>query len=225
MSSGVSPISESPRLDCQTNYWNTAGVTKRFTHPLHLEWLTHAGTNGRVLDYGCGYGRTLEMLRHAGWSDLVGVDIAPAFVRRAQARVPTATIHVVNDPPRIPYSDESFDVALLIAVLTCVPSNSGQRDLVAQLCRVLRPGGLLYVSDVLLQSDARNTARYERFADMQDAPYGTFRTDDGAICRHHSKEWLRELFTSLETVEEHDAAAQTMNGNSVTTTQMLLRLP
>lgn len=221
----MSPIGEPPGLDSQTAYWNTAGATKRFTHPLHLEWFERVGRNSRVLDYGCGYGRGLEILRDAGWSDLTGVDIAPALVRRAQTRVPEADVHVLDDPPRLAYADESFDVVLLIAVLTCVPSDRGQRELIAQLCRVLRPGGLLYVSDVVLQTDARNIARYERFAREHDMPYGTFRTDDGAVCRHHQKRWLRGLVSLLEIVEEHDAEAQTMNGNSVKTTQMLLRRP
>ena len=56
----------------------------------------------------------------------------------------------------LPYADESFDAVLLFAVLTCIPTNEGQRKLLENLRRLIRPGGLLYISDLYLQDDERN---------------------------------------------------------------------
>lgn len=42
---------------------------------------------------------------------------------------------------------------VLFAVLTCIPLDGEQRDLVREISRVLRPGGLLYISDLLLNRD------------------------------------------------------------------------
>ena len=56
----------------------------------------------------------------------------------------------------------------------------------------LRPGVLLCISDLLLQTDKRNLARYQQHAD-RFGNYGVLETVDGAVCRHHSIEWLHEL--------------------------------
>ena len=80
-------------------------------------------------------------------------------------------------------------LTLLFAVLTCIADDAAQRDLIAELRRVLQPGGLLLVSDYPLQGDARNVSRYDAFAaeTSTDAaarsalPYGVFRLPDGGL--------------------------------------------
>lgn len=47
-------------LDSQIPYWDCAAATKTFTHPLHLPWLGGISKHAAILDYGCGYGRTLS---------------------------------------------------------------------------------------------------------------------------------------------------------------------
>jgi hypothetical protein len=107
-------------------------------------------------------------------------------------------------------------------VLTCIPTDTGQRDLAAELRRLLRPGALLYLSDMCIQDDERNRARYARFA-AKYGVYGIFETDDGAVCRHHEPGWLRELLTGFEPVVCQDISVQTMNGHPAHVTQLLTR--
>jgi SAM-dependent methyltransferase len=109
---------------------------------------------------------------------------------------------------------------MLFAVLTCVPTDEGHRELIAELRRVLRPGGLLYVSDIVLQDDERNLARYQRFADDYGV-YGIFETDDGAVCRHHRRERLVELLGDFALVDEAAPRVPTMNGHHVQAVQFL----
>ena len=45
-------------------------------------WLESLPTTARVLDYGCGYGRTLAELRDVGWRNAVGVDFSREMVSR-----------------------------------------------------------------------------------------------------------------------------------------------
>ncbi|MGW5169916.1 class I SAM-dependent methyltransferase [Streptomyces nodosus] len=71
-------------LDSQVPYWDAAAATKTFTHPLHLPWLDRAGRHAAILDYGCGYGRIMKELEQRGFSDLTGVDAAPAMISRAR---------------------------------------------------------------------------------------------------------------------------------------------
>jgi len=130
------------------------------------------------------------------------------------------TFHVLTDPPRLPYPDASMDAVLLLAVLTCVPDDDDQRALIAELIRVLRPGGLLYVSDVLLQTDERNLARYQRYEAVYGT-YGVFETGDGAVCRHHRLEHLRGLLGGFAVPESRTVTVDTMNGNTVVAVQFL----
>ena len=42
----------------QQGYWNGEGASKSFAHPLRLDWLAELPKYFRILDYGCGYGRS-----------------------------------------------------------------------------------------------------------------------------------------------------------------------
>lgn len=93
-----------------------------------------------ILDAGCGTGRILEGCRgHRA----VGVDLSaealPFLRRRGLDRVARASIC------RLPFADASFDVVASLDVLCCVPS-PGDADALAELARVLRPGGTLLLN-------------------------------------------------------------------------------
>ncbi|NUT33253.1 MAG: class I SAM-dependent methyltransferase [Hamadaea sp.] len=209
-------------LDHQVGYWTTTGAAKTFTHPLELTWLDGVDRGARILDYGCGYGRLTAYLRDHGFAHVEGADIAPALIDRARAAAPDLTFHLMDEPPALPHPDDALDVVVLFAVLTCVPDDGAQRDLIAELRRVLRPGGLLYVSDLPLQDDARNRERYERFARTYGT-YGVFETGDGGVCRHHDRAWLADLLGEFTVAAERTVVVPTMNGNEVTAVQLLAR--
>ncbi|HWF85889.1 MAG TPA: class I SAM-dependent methyltransferase, partial [Vicinamibacterales bacterium] len=130
-------------LDHQVDYWNRVGPTKPFSHPLDLERFgALVPRDRRVLDVGCGYGRTLQLLSEHGYANLAGVDIAPAMIAAARARVPGARLHVMDHPTALPLEDGSVDAVLLFSVLTCVPTDQGQRTLIGECRRVLAPSGV-----------------------------------------------------------------------------------
>ncbi|MER5642421.1 class I SAM-dependent methyltransferase [Kitasatospora sp. NPDC002227] len=210
-------------LGRQLAYWDGAGAAKTFTHPVEHEWLAGVSRAARVLDYGCGYGRVMASLADHGFTELAGVDLAPALVARGRALRPDLAFDVLTDPPAVPRPDGSYDLVLLFAVLTCVPSAAAQRELIAETARLLAPGGLLYVSDLLLQEDERNRARYAAYADAHGTPYGVFETSDGAVCRHHSIDELRSLLGGFELVRERRVEVATMNGHGAQGVQLLVR--
>ncbi|MEU7580957.1 class I SAM-dependent methyltransferase [Streptomyces sp. NPDC041068] len=209
-------------LDSQTAYWDSVAATKTFTHPLHQPWLEPVGRDAAVLDYGCGYGRTVDALARQGFHDLSGVDTSPGMIARARALRPAVRFDVLAAPPALDRPDASVDLVVLFAVLTCVPDGGAQRRLIGEVGRVLRPGGLLYVSDLLLQDDARNQERYARFAELHGT-HGVFETSDGAVCRHHTEEWLSSLLAAFEAVGSRRITVATMNGHAATGMQFLVR--
>ncbi|WP_435207446.1 class I SAM-dependent methyltransferase [Micromonospora sp. bgisy143] len=208
-------------LDNQRHFWETAGAAKTFTHPIDFAWLSRLPSTARIIDYGCGYGRITGLAQQHGFADVEGVDTSVRLIDKARQRHPTLSFRVLTDPPALPYPDASVDAVLLFAVLTCVPTDVGQQQLISELTRVLRPSGLLYVSDLLLQTDQRNQARYQQHAETY-GNYGVFETDDGAICRHHSVDRLRNLLLDGFTIHTtRQITVETMNANSAAALQIL----
>ncbi|MFC5661470.1 class I SAM-dependent methyltransferase [Kitasatospora misakiensis] len=206
--------------DDQSAYWNSTGTTKTFGHPLNPAWTARIDRDAAVLDYGCGYGRLAGELAALGFTDVEGVDVAPELIARARAEQPGARFAVLADPPGLDRPDGGYDAAFLFAVLTCVPDDAAQRALVAELHRVLRPGALLHVSDYGLQPDERNRERYRR-CEARYGRFGVFETSDGAVCRHHTRDWLDGLFAAFDPVDEREIPVVTMNGRPAVATQLL----
>ncbi|HEY2795304.1 MAG TPA: class I SAM-dependent methyltransferase [Micromonosporaceae bacterium] len=209
-------------LNSQTAYWDTVSTTKTFTHPLHLPWLESIDRQATILDYGCGYGRTMQALEQHGFDNLSGVDTSPGMIARARTLRSAMRFDVVAEPPTLTIPDAGVDAVVLFAVLTCIPSDDAQASLVAELRRVLRPGGILYLSDLLLGDDERNRDRYARFADRYGT-YGVFETDDGAVCRHHSIDHLTSLLADFTVTDTRRITVATMNGHESAGIQMLAR--
>lgn len=95
-----------------------------------------------LLDVGCGVGVTDGFLvDHVG--RLLGVDTSREAVVRAQAENP-AVSYSAYDGDRLPYDDESVDMAFAICVFHHVPP-AERPALAAELRRVVRAGGLAVV--------------------------------------------------------------------------------
>lgn len=98
-----------------------------------LEWLApQAGE--RILDLGCGDGQLTERIAAAG-TVVTGVDASPAMVAAARARGLAAE---AGSAESLPFADRSFDAVFSNAALHWV---RGQDAMMAEVRRVLRPGG------------------------------------------------------------------------------------
>lgn len=209
----------------QVNYWDRVAPEKRFSHPLRIAWLARYLKNplAGILDYGCGYGRTLAELSAAGYTNIFGADFSQAMLALALDEVRDARL-VRNDGQNLPFKSESFDLVLLFAVLTCIPDSGEQRILLGEAERVLRTGGLLYISDLLINDDQRNRERYQKYTAVYGC-YGIFELPEGAVVRHHRKEWIEELMNPFEELEYEPFTVTTMNGNASAAFQYLGRKP
>jgi len=93
---------------------------------------------GRVLEVGCGTGAFAARIQHAlPEAELIATDQRQRFVELTRERGVTARLADVED---LPYDDGSFDVVAAMWMLYHVPDL--HRGL-AEIARVLRPGGLL----------------------------------------------------------------------------------
>jgi SAM-dependent methyltransferase len=199
-------------LNSQYEYWNTTGTQKSFAHPLNLrrvrQWISDEGC---ILDFGCGYGRVLGELYKEGYDKLIGLDFSPAMIAAARAQYPEIAFEQIESLT-IPLPDASVDGVLLFSVLTCIPTDEGQRELLKEVNRVLNRGGLLYISDLWLQTDERNLTRYAR-DEQKYGIYGVFDLPEGVTVRHHDQEWIETLTSDFTTVALDAIEVVTMNGN------------
>ena len=202
-------------------YWDDNAEAYSFAHPPELDWLAELGKDARILDFGCGYGRVTAELAAAGWRNAVGVDFSAAMIERGRRTHPGLDLRHLEGLP-LAEPDGAFDAALLFAVLTCIPDDAEQRTLIAELARRIRPGGLIYVSDYLLQPDARHVVRYEAGL-ARHGVLGVWDRDDGGVFRHHTRDALDALLAGFEPVAERSVETKTLSGARTTAIQLLTR--
>lgn len=96
-----------------------------------------------VLDAGCGSGPLAAALRDRG-ARVSGFDLSPGMVALARERLgEEADLRVADLDAPLPYDDDAFDVVVCSLALHYLPDWGGA---LAELRRVLRPGGRLVVS-------------------------------------------------------------------------------
>jgi ubiquinone/menaquinone biosynthesis C-methylase UbiE len=103
--------------------------------------LVDAVAPGRALDAACGTGRHARHLVELD-HDVLGVDLTPEMLHRAAANVPGATF-LEGDLREIPAPDKHFDLVVCGLALTHLADLAPG---VAELARVLKPGGRLLIS-------------------------------------------------------------------------------
>jgi SAM-dependent methyltransferase len=96
---------------------------------------------GRALDAACGTGRHAAELQRAG-HEVDGFDLTPEMLAIARAAVPGARF-AEGELLAVPFDDGSFDVVVCGLALAHV---ARMPDAIAELARVLAPGGRVVLS-------------------------------------------------------------------------------
>jgi len=150
------PVAQTARA-----YWDAVGREWAATHPdelwrrcsdaLHVQWLDRvAGTlpPGLVLKTDLfveAFGDGLTAWFASRGLDVLACDLAFATARGA-ARKPASVAAAVADVRQLPFSATAFDTVFSDSTLDHFDSESGIRQSLAELRRVLRPGGTLLLT-------------------------------------------------------------------------------
>ncbi len=103
----------------------------------------------RVLDAGCGYGRNLVHLLREGCevfaldADADGVDHVRKLAESLETGLPAGNFQV-GSIEHMPFADNFADVVICNSVLHFARDDEHFRAMLAELWRVLRPGGMLF---------------------------------------------------------------------------------
>lgn len=119
--------------------------TDRFYRWAALVDRLHPVAGARFFASGCGMGGSLLAYRDAGAATVTGVEVDPLYIRLAGLRVEgLAGAAVVGIDPELPlpFPDGSFDLIESMDVMEHVPD---ARTYLAELVRVLAPGGMILV--------------------------------------------------------------------------------
>ena len=100
---------------------------------------------GDTLEVAVGTG--LNLRHYPQHVRLTGIDLSPEMLDHARERAeasPAAVTLATGNAQRLEFDDASFDTVVCTFSLCAVPDD---REVVAEMWRVLRPGGLLLLAD------------------------------------------------------------------------------
>ena len=97
----------------------------------------------RAIDIGCGEGRFCRMLKARGIAT-VGIDPTGPLLERACAADPGGDYRI-GVAEELPFDDATFDLAVSYLTLIDIPD---YRRAIAEMARVLRPGGTVLVANL-----------------------------------------------------------------------------
>jgi ubiquinone/menaquinone biosynthesis C-methylase UbiE len=109
--------------------------------------LTRLRIGPRGLDVGCGQGWYVARMRELGY-DVRGIDASAGQIALARRHVDDPAVIAEGTALRIDAPDASYDFAYSINVLHHLASVTEQRAAFAELFRVLKPGGLVFVHEM-----------------------------------------------------------------------------
>jgi SAM-dependent methyltransferase len=128
---------------CRSERWRST-VAER------LPWAigdTHLGPN--VLEIGPGPGLTTDLLR-TSVPRLTALEIDVRLASSLNSRLRGSNVRVIEgDATKMPFGNSEFSGALSFTMLHHVPSQELQNKVLAEVLRVLKPGGFFVGSDSL----------------------------------------------------------------------------
>jgi SAM-dependent methyltransferase len=156
----------------------------------------------KALDVGCGEGRFCRMLEALGIKT-VGIDPTEALIRHARQQDPEGDYRI-GRAEALDFPDRSYDLVISYLTLIDIPDI---RAAIAEMCRVLAPGGTLLIANLSSFNTAGQPNGWVRDADGNPRFYIDHYMEERADwVRWHGirvHNWHRPLSTYMSLLLDH----------------------
>ena len=145
--------------------------------------------SSRVLELGCGNGKTLSAMIQRGWA-VIGIDFSPRAVMLSRDILGSASYgHIMIADARFPpFKHSTFDAVFALHVIGHM-CETDRHDIANTLQHILRPGGILYFSDF--------STHDFRFGKGDVTETGTYRRGPGILTHYFTEVEVSDLFSKL----------------------------
>jgi SAM-dependent methyltransferase len=128
---------------CSTAYW------RRVTQKRLLPWiLSGAELGDHLLEIGAGPGAATDELRRRA-ARVTSIEYSHSFAAGLAARQRNTNAGVLQgDAAALPFANDTFSSAVAVLVLHHLRSGELQDRALAEVCRVLRPGGFFFAFEI-----------------------------------------------------------------------------
>src|SRR4029079_1764860 len=129
--------------------------------PLYIDKLQpFLSSTAQIVEYGAGYGRMMRILKSSGYHNLIGFDFAPNMIARGLRENPDLDLRLLEKSGVIPSNDEAVDALVMSTVLCCITDEQKLVELMAEIRRILKKQGVLYITDFLICDHSRYQDKY-----------------------------------------------------------------
>jgi len=158
----------------------------------------------KIIDVGCGFGKTVFELYKKGYRDIYGVDINESGIKFAKARAresgfnPLPNLSVGN-AISLNFPNHTFDFVICQAFWTTIIAKNERNKIIKEIGRILKRAGILYVAD-FGQTWAHPSYKQAYYKGIEKQyEIGTFEVFDKKtqefkyLAHHYTREELEDL--------------------------------
>ncbi|MDR2698125.1 MAG: methyltransferase domain-containing protein [Candidatus Methanoplasma sp.] len=139
----------------------------------------------KVLDLGCGTGKTTAVLIKMGL-DVTGLDFSPTAIGYCIGAFGDKAKFTIAECDRMPFRDGYFNAVVAVHILEHL-NDLQLKDTVREMSRVLAPGGLVFVRSFAV-GDARSEGKDKNTR------------GNGIEYRYYSEEEMKGIFKGFELI-------------------------
>ena len=155
-----------------------------------LPFLPDLPLDSRVLELGCGNGKTLSAALRYPWS-IAALDISEEAVRLGRIAAQEKADLLVADACLLPFRDLAFDAVFAFHVVGHV-LHADREKMAAEATRVLKHGGKFFFRDFGVED--------MRAGMGEEVEPGTFRRGQGVTTHYFTEYEAEDLFSQMKAV-------------------------